>query len=261
MTYFERQRQLIKTLESITKSEHQNFEIVIVDDASPSHYETTRHENSLLHVITIQPEDKTWNSPAIPQNMGIQKALDLGAEIIILQNAECFWVGDIATYAEEYLTNDNYISFACFSLDATNTFDENINQNLHQIIHANNKDATGDGQNAWYNHGKIRGVGYDFCAAITKENIIKLNGMDERFSEFPSYSDDDFVARQKRLGLKIEIPPPEENPFVCHQWHYTNKSRKQTEGSIEKNRDLYEWINANEHPNYKAKHIVTKDFE
>jgi len=255
MTYYNRARQLLKTLETIRKTRHTNYEIVVVNDGSETHI-----NDKNVHEIYIPKEEKKWVTPVIPQNMGVQKAIDLGAEIIILQNAECFHVGDILMYANDNLTEQNYISFGCYSLDEMNTLDENIDAKLSDIISANNKDATGDGQNAWYNHPFHRGVCYDFCAAVTVENIVKLNAYDERYADGIGYSDDDLVQRIQRMKLSIIIPIPETNPFCIHQWHYSGKSQYSQEELFLKNRVLYNTICDAEKTNFKAVHTTTKDF-
>lgn len=255
MTYYNRAMQLTKTLETICKTKHTNYEIVVVNDGSEAHI---HHEG--VHEIYIPKEEKKWVTPVIPQNMGVQKAIDIGAEIIILQNAECFHVGDILMYANDNLTEENYFTFGCFSLDEASTVNQDIDNILPELIKANNKDATSDGSLAWYNHPFHRGVCYDFCAAITVNNIKRLNGYDERFSNFISYSDDNLISRIRKMKLFIDIPKPEENPFCVHQWHYSGESQYSKENLVIGARNLFESIIKTEGENFKAVHTTTKDF-
>lgn len=269
MTYYDRPFQLRQTLDSIDSFYVPNLEIVIVDDGSPYNDVNPVVTAGNKHVIRIEPNEKNWHSPVVPQNIGVQKALDLGAEIIILQNAECRWMGNIADYARLNLTQENYISFACYSLDEKNTFDPELMNNIHFIIQRNNEGAMSDGSLSWYNHKTKRAVGYDFCAAITRENILKLNGYDERYSDGIAYSDDDLVMRVKRLGLKIEIPEPMwlnlgfafdfRTPFVLHQWHYSGVSQYDKTELVHKNKALYEGLGSDGSGNYRAVHQVTPD--
>ncbi len=60
MTYYERQFQLNKTLLSLLNSEHKDFEVVIVDDASPSDILLSKLPYS---ATVIKIKDKKWTNP------------------------------------------------------------------------------------------------------------------------------------------------------------------------------------------------------
>jgi glycosyltransferase involved in cell wall biosynthesis len=258
MTYFNRKWQTLKTLESIAKSKHDNFKVLVVDDASDVLF-TEDIDISLypfkIEVIRVEKGVKDWSSPVPIQNMGVTAALKGGAEVLILQNAEAKHIGDPLVYAEENLTEDNYLSFACFSLSKQSTFDPNLDDNLDSIIEAHNVCAVDSEHDSWYNCGFIRGTFYDFCSAITKGNMLKLNGYDERYAAGCCYSDDDLVMRIKRLGLKMEIP---RNPFVVHQYHASSGGAPNFEALTIKNRELYNKL-ACETIGYRAEHIYTPD--
>ena len=188
----------------------------------------------------------------VPYNIGIERALQLGAEGIIIQNAENIHMGDIIKYANDNLTNSNYLSFGCFSIDKENTFSD---INLRNLVSKYPYSVNGNGENGWYNHSIHRAVCYDFCAAITRENIIKLNGYDERYGNGIAFGDNDFLDRIRKIGLDFKII---DDPYVIHQWHYTANMYFSDE-LLAKNRDLFcEVRDGNE---YKAKHLITKDFE
>lgn len=257
ISYYNRPWHLRRTLESIDAYNDPNLEIVIVDDGSPVSDINPVNTGGNRHVIRINPNNKKWVTPVAPINMGFQKALDLDADIIIEQNPECLWIGDIARYARENVTDNNYTAFSCFSLDKDNTFDPEIESKLPAIIEANNVCATYDGGNFWYNHPVHRAVAYDFCCAISRDTLLRLNGMDERFSQGYWYSDNNWVDRMKRAGLQINIPHPESNPFVIHQWHYDNPENPNKEVLINVNKVLYDFINEAERTIYKATHIIT----
>jgi glycosyltransferase involved in cell wall biosynthesis len=247
MTYFDRQFQLNKTLASISKSSHKDFEIIIVDDNSPLDIAIGNYS---FPITVIKIKNKKWTNPEPAYNKGIKEAITRGAEIIILQNAECYHEGDILNYADS-VTNENYISFSCYSLNQETTFS---NHNINEVINSNNKGAIENGENAWYNHPIHRPVAYDFCSAIRTENLIKLNGYDERFSDGCAYGDDYLIARIKMMGLRIDIP---ENPFVVHQWHYTTPQEPNRAELLKRNSDLLQnLIPLNE---IKAQHIYTPD--
>lgn len=233
IAYYNRKEQLDKTLETIGK----NAPVVVVDDASDQPPRTA--------TITITKEKKYWLSDGtIPYNMGIKKALDVGATNIIIQNAETYHVGDIVGHAEKHLTDENYISYPCFSLSKDGK--------LITAMTENDRPVQFNGDSGWYNHAKHRPNYYPFCAAITANNIRKLNGFDERFSHGVAMADEDFVRRITLLGLKKEIPY---YPYVVHQWHYDGFDPYSNKELYQKNIDLLKSLP----DDYRAQHEITKD--
>lgn len=228
MTYFERQRQLNRTLKSI-RSEHKNFEVVIVDDCSKTEPAFVMQD---YPITLIRMKNKQWIDGSPAYNAGILYALDR-SDIIILQNAECYHVGDIIKHATK-VTDQTYISFGCFNLSKVDTF---RNHNIQKII--NNVHAVNNEDNAWLNHKTIRQMAYHWCSAITAVNMRKLNGFDERFSEGYCFEDDEFLARVKMLGLKVEIT---DTPFVVHQWHNRDYVPKNHEELFNRNRMLFQEV-------------------
>lgn len=247
ITYFDRQYQLTKTLESIKNSQHTNFEVVIVDDCS---------ESPIVHNITEYPVtilrtiNKRWINPEPAYNTGLNYAMKKKPDVIIIQNAECYHVGDVISYATQ-VTDSTYITFGCFSLNDKNTFQDH---NIVKLIQENPRRATIDGDLAWYNHPVYRPCAFDFCAAITAKNMKKLNGYDERFSTGWAYGDNYLLARVNMLGLKVEIT---ERPFVVHQWHYTQRVEADWVRLNARNLLLYKQLTML--GEYKAKHLFTKD--
>lgn len=248
MTYFERPYQLDKTLESLTLTKYNNFEVVIVDDDSihPPNIGSYRFPVTLLHT-----KNKIWTNPEPAYNLGIGYAMNKNPDIIILQNAECYHVGDVISYAAQ-VDDNSYIVFGCFSINKQITFSQH---NILKVIAANNKGASRDGENAWYNHPRHRPVGYDFCSAITAKNMKLLNGYDERFSFGCGAGDRYLLHRIKLLGLKIEMT---ETPFVVHQWHYTGIKVPENKAElIAVNKKLFDYLIKNN--DYRAEHSFTMD--
>lgn len=248
MTYFDRPYQLSRTLHSIVRTAYQHVEVVIVDDSSNQPPDVGL---SNIRMKVIRTRHKRWTNPEPAYNVGIQEALDRGADVVILQNAECYHVGDVVSAAAQ-VTDTNYISFPCFSINEKTTF---RTHDISALMMANDIGATADGQNAWYNHARHRPVAYDFCSAITVKNIVELNGYDERFSAGWGYGDDYLLQRIKMMGLKVEIP---NLPLVVHQWHYNYAGAANRKPLIERNRLLYLKLITEGQP--KAKHLYTADF-
>jgi glycosyltransferase involved in cell wall biosynthesis len=245
MTYYDRLFQLTRTLESLKLSHHKDFEVVVVDDCSsvPAVHSITEYP---VHIITTK--GKNWINPEPAYNTGLYYAMKLKPDIIIVQNAECYHVGDVISYAAR-VTNETYISFGCFSLDEATTFNDH---NIIELLQKYTNRARNDGELAWYNHPLYRPCAFDFCAAITANNMKRLNGYDERFSAGWAYGDNYLLARVKMLGLRVEIT---EAPLVVHQWHYNQPVPKDSVRLNAQNLLLYK--NLVKKFNYRAEHIYT----
>jgi len=237
-TYYDRLPQLEKTVRSLNKYNRSDFEMVVVDDGSPR--EIPRLMNN-FPLAVIRLTDKTWFNSAIPYNHGFQFALSRNPEIIIIQNAESYHAGDILGYAEQHLTEENYISFACYSLSRIDTIPPRK---------LSTEKARFDGQSTWYNHPKYRPVGYHFCSAITANNLRKINGFDERFKDGCDWEDNYLLHQITSLGLHVEIPA---DPYVFHQWHYSSPRPKGTAN----NQALYDGLIGSK--DYRAVHLITPD--
>lgn len=237
-TYYNRLPQLIKTVSSLNKYRRDDFTFIVVDDASDT--EITRMNNEFsMAVLSVHKSQKKWFNSAVPFNKGFKLALSYKPDIVIIQNAECYHAGNILGYAEENLTDENYIAFPCYSLGEKDTCPPRK---------LNNKGASFDGESAWYNHPIYRPVGYHFCAAIKADNLRRINGFDERFKDGKDYEDNYLLHQVRTLGLRIDIPP---EPFVFHQWHY---SSPRNGGS---NEALYNKLIQEE--DYRAVHLITPD--
>lgn len=248
LTYFERQFQLDRTLHSFAETKHKDFEVIIVDDCSPSEPEIGLHD---FDISVIKPTNKQWIDGSPAYNLGITEALKRNPDIIILQNAETYHVGDIISYSKR-VTDKTYISYGCYNLSQLNTFKPH---DIDEIIKEHNDHAVDNENNSWLNHKTIRQMGYHWCSAITADNMRKLNGFDERFSDGYCFEDDEFLARVKLLGLEVEIT---DIPFVVHQWHDRNYVPKNWSQLFEVNRNLFDQIRLKKE--YRAVHKFTDDF-
>ena len=238
-TYFNRRSQFINTLKSLEISKVKDFEVIAVDDCSDEDQRIDDLENrfSFLKTHRIQKENKWYNNPCIPFNIGF--SLSSGDQIII-QNAECLHYSDILARTRENLDSNKYLSFATFSIDKSETQKINKYPKIQDFIASfrfNNIKITADGVNAWYNHGVHRPCAYHFCSAITRQNLIQLNGFDELYAAGIAYDDDEFLHRIKLKNLKIIF---ENENLAVHQHHpsfYYNKDGGAS--MIEKNKNLY----------------------
>lgn len=244
MTYYNRALQLNRTLDSLLKSSVKDFFVVIVDDKSD---ESVSVKSYPFEIVRHRIENKYWSNPCPASNLGLKMALDKGADTIIIQNAECYHNGDILLHATQNLTNKNYLSYGCYSIGKEETLNSDID------VKINRKGATHDGESAWYNHSKYRPVAYEFCSAITAENIKRINGYDERLAFGWGYGDNYLLHRIKLIGLNVTIV---DSPFVMHQWHYSD-GKPERKILTERNKALFNELKMMN--DIYAKHIITEN--
>jgi glycosyltransferase involved in cell wall biosynthesis len=206
MAYYNRQQLLDKTMESIAASAIKDYELIIIDDGSNIPVVCDRANK----ILRIEPKKKWWHNPCIPFNVGFKEAT---GDIIIIQNPECYHVGDILTCAINNVKLNTYLSFGCYALNSFQT--ELFRVDTNSIFIENRKYRHPE-NNGWYNHPIHRPCGYHFCSAIMKEDLDKLGGFDEKYANGISFDDDDFIRRIKRMGMFVNIT---EFPYVLHQYH------------------------------------------
>jgi len=241
MTYFNRQFQLNKTLESFLQYDPKEFNVIIVDDGSDEKIILPRLP---FDVKILRITNKSWTQGDPAWNTGFYYALQSDPDIIIIQNAECYHLGNILNMAKQ-VKDDLYLTFGCYS--------QGKDEEPGSVI--NNKCADFDGESAWYNHPIYRPKAYHFCSAITAKNIIKINGFDERFSFGAGFDDDYFLHQVRSLGLKIGIT---DNPIVIHQWHEHNPYKGNDEEKLlNANYQIFQQLTKENI--FRAKHLLTLD--
>jgi hypothetical protein len=211
MSYHSRRIQLSRTLSSITKSKYDKskLEVIIINDVSDDIQDIVNSFSELNIVLyNIKEKQKNWINACIPYNIGFNLAI---YDKIIIQNPESFHNGDILSYVDNNLTNQNYLSFGCYSLSYTEFTNNDYNNiNISDLPFKYICDS------GWYNHSKHRPVYYHFCSAISYDNLCRLNGFDEEYGYGIGFDDNEILHRIRLLGLNMEII---DNPIVYHQWH------------------------------------------
>lgn len=205
MSFYNRQSQLNKTIESIKKSQIIDYEIIIIDDAS-----TPPLKCPEAKIIRIEPRQKWWSNPCIPYNIGFAAAQ---GNKIIIQNPECYHVGDVLAYVEENLKSNIYITFACYAITAQETTEFELGK--FPIIY-NYPFRFSRERNGWYNHAVYSPTKLHFCSAITKADLKTIGGFSETYARGVAYEDNDFVRKIQRRNMDIKIIS---DPYVIHQYH------------------------------------------
>ena len=217
MAYNNRLNLLRHTLKTITKSNIEDYEIIIVDDCSKEEERieclVKEFKNITFNIIRLEKNKRWYCNPCIPYNIGFRQ---IKGEIVIIQNPECCHNGDILEHAVKNINNYNYVVYGAYSLDQL----DSKQLLLGHKIKLNNRPAEFEGDSAWYTHETINPRPYHFCSCITKDNLYDLGGFDERFANGIAYDDDEFVARISRMKLDISFC---NDPFVFHQFHYSTE--------------------------------------
>lgn len=246
MTYYDRIAQLKNTLRSFYIHKYLDFEVVIVDDGSqkePISEKTFLNFDFPITVINM-PLVKKYTNPCVPFNIGFKKAK---GEIVVIQNAECLHMANILNHVRNNLTDNNYLSYSCYSLDKDKSLElnKNSNWNLGYIegLVTNNTTVLREGDDAWYNHSKIRPCGYHFTSAITRKNLNKLSGFDERFADGIGYDDHEILTRIRKMGLAVDIV---DDATVIHQWHYNTLKAPNFNALAARNELLYHLVTKKE---------------
>ena len=214
MAYHNRRKQLINTLKSVNNTlfDKNKLEIIIVNDNSSDVHSINDlpvlFPDLTFFILNIKEKQKKWINSCIPYNIGFNQ---VKYNKVVIQNPECYHNGDILIDVNERLNDGLYLSYGCYSLTPTNT--ELENYSTVKIKSNKCESPCGDG---WYNHSSYRPTFYHFCAAISYNNLCKLNGFDERYKDGIGFDDNEIIERIKYLGLELKII---NDPFVFHQAH------------------------------------------
>ena len=250
MAYHNRRQQLLKTLESINKTQYDKnkLQIVIVNDNSNNEHSIDDISDIFdeldLLILNIKEKQKSWINSCVPYNIGFSS---IKYDKVIIQNPECYHQGDIIFDSSQRLEDKLYLSYGCYSLSMENS----IKSNFDDIIPINEemKIPMSDG---WYNHSIYRPVYYHFCSAIKYEDLCNINGFDERYKDGIGFDDNEILERIKYYGMTLSIV---DNPYVFHQAHHsvyhysygaTDEEKQQKNNLFFRNQYIFENITKKE---------------
>ena len=243
MAYHNRRLLLTKTLESLTNTKCTNFEVIVVDDASDED-QRIEHLQSMfkfLKVFRIEPSEKWWRNPCIPNNIGFSKAT---GDVVVIQNPECLHIGDILYHIYNNWKRNRYLVYGCYAIDQQKTeqllpYLGSDTEAILSIVEPTNNIPLDQcpHMNRWYQHSEYSPRCFNFCTAIGKKELDFMGGFDDDFADGIGYDDTEFIARIKNRYLDIIMV---DEPMVIHQWHpFTNYSGKNWDLHM-KNKAIYE---------------------
>lgn len=206
MAYYNRKPQTLETLKGFQKmyAGKYNFEVIIVDDNSN---EENRLEEDIkqftfpINLIVISAEEKGDRiNPCIAYNRGFTEAT---GDIIVIQNPECYHVGDILKHTLENLGEQDYFTYSCFSVNSEEITNQIINSEYPLSLINNNFSIDNRNIN-WYNHPDKRCSNSHFCSAIHKYNLNIIGGFDEQF-QYGFCFDNDELLHKITHNLKLNV--------------------------------------------------------
>ena len=165
----------------LLKNREKDYEIIVVNDGS--HDETLSilsfiksTTNDILRIINTNKDNNEYRNPGFARNAGIKYA---SGEII------CFCDGDIIHLINPLQQMDKILQ---------NINDKNSIYITGTYMRINHKgECSGP-------HGKNANIPHGSWLAVSKENLIKIGGYDERFKIYGN-EDHDIVQRFERMGL------------------------------------------------------------
>jgi GT2 family glycosyltransferase len=78
-------------------------------------------------------------------------------------------------------------------------------------------------------------VAFHFCNAISRNNLIKVNGFDERYATGHNWDDAEILHRIKQV-CNLEFVA---TPMVIHQYHHKSYGHPDNIEPDQNNKDLY----------------------
>ena len=257
MGYINRKKQVEITIDTIFKSKHKNFEIIIVNDCDDDlNFLLEKYDRN--KIIIIENKDKEYINPCISYNIGLKKAK---GEICILQNPECCHIGDILTTVNCLLKENDYMAFCSYYLDNYNKndklyeilYNKKIYNHDNVLINSNNNDENfwninkiknllnftldykkdsvlPPEKNGWCSHQYLNNNYLHFCTAIYKNKIQEIDYFSSIYKDGICFDDDDLVRKIILNKINYHYYPiplqPNTYPilaeyscFVVHQHH------------------------------------------
>ena len=127
MTSHNRSKQVYFTLKTIADSNFKNIQVVIVDDSDKDKVSTDKLQEYPFYIdfIEIDRNKKFWINPCVNYNIGFKYIK--GVKIII-QNSEVCHIGDVLSYVNLNIRDENYYVF-----DVKNSPSFEYNEHIYNL--------------------------------------------------------------------------------------------------------------------------------
>lgn len=228
MTTNNRSIQTLFTLKIINKKsidKNITVQIIIIDDSQTDLidiYQLKELTNLQIDYIKINNEKKNWINPCVNYNIGFEF---VKGNKIIIQNAEVCHVGNILSYVNTNVTDNNYYIF-----DVKSIADFKYNNVLYDLYFKDNTCMdniniyNNNLYNAWYQY-KNRNYMMHFLSALSKKTFDKIKNFDNNYKYATDYDDNDFILKIVSLNIKcINVFHDENNIGGIHQCHHKSLS-------------------------------------
>ena len=235
MASHNRKQQLLNSLRAINLLKgNVPIEVIIVDDNPADKVSRKELKQFNFPVIYKIRKDRQRQDPVIPNNMAFDMAQ---GDVIIMSCAEILMVENVIKHAWENTTDKNYLCYGVYTFNFDQLYYVNALKWDDPLVLNKIKDLASQlserffiaGESpGWYIHTKHRPHALPFCSALTRVNMEKLSGYDERFQYGVGSADVDFLRRVVDLGLEVSI---HDHPLTIHQPHqmtdYTDQAMVQ----------------------------------
>ena len=229
MSYYNRLSQLRYTLKTIARSRVKDVEIVIVDDFSLPEEDPqcliTEYADLDIRIIHMRDQvaKKNYCNPCVPYNVGLRASR---GDLVVIQNPECCHMGDVLAHVADNLKPAHYLSYHCWSC---------VKHETRELQATDHLDLIPTKKSRWYNHETERPVAFHFCNAITRSDLVQINGFDERYARGHNWDDAEILYRIKKI-CAVEFVA---NPYVIHQYHHKSYGHPDNIQPDQNNKNLY----------------------
>jgi GT2 family glycosyltransferase len=232
MAYYKRPEHLRVTLESYNYFyKSLDYEVVVIEDTSSDQSMDClrvlnasgikfKHEN-------VDRSHKEFHNPGVLYNRAVEIA---DGDIIHITNPENMHFHPILTHCLDHITEENYVVYACRTLNAQPDSFLAAQGSLDQIT--NWGEARG-----WYQHSVIYSRLLHFSTIISKKLYKTIGGFDPRFDDGIGYEDNDFIRRVKSFNIPVLTF---DDLFSGHQSH--DRGHWAGMGGLYKNQAVYREI-------------------
>lgn len=241
MTSHNRSTQIYFTLKSIANSSFKNVQIIIVDDSDIDKIsiDKLREYPFYIDFIEIDSSKKFWINPCINYNIGFGY---IKGNKIVIQNGEVCHIGDVLSYVNLNVSDDNYYVF-----DVKNSPSFEYNEYIYNVPCLNsdifydiNPLLENGNYLKWYQHSILRNEMWHFLTSITFKTfqIIKEFSYDYSFGYY--YDDNDFLLRIKSNNIRIvNISSKETKNGGFHLYHHSNSYLPWNSSDYKSNMEIY----------------------